>query len=632
VVEPTRVPPKPPAPPQKEALSSLQPFYRELATLPAKQRLDRILSRKDTMRVVRQMPVPDLYATIRDIGVEDALEVLELMSPAQVQGFLDLDGWRRDRIDPASVGRWLGAFFAANADRAAGQLRGLDLELLTLLFKVHCTVYDLAAEEQPEHEVGRHTVTPDQRYLIAYGGVSADEATQAVLQTAIERLMARDMLFVLRLCEAVRWELASQLEEDALRWRNGRLADLGFLPAHEAAAVFAYLDPDKPLPGPLSPSVPPPPASDEATSTDLTTSVLLPWATISGGETVLARALGGIDDVVVRDRVAHELMLVANRVHAADGADLGDSDALKETARQVANTTGTGLSYAVKGDESKLSSTLASTSVMVLFRLGHSLSLKVGNELRARLRAKGSGLDGRGLLRLDAPLREVVAGFLRPRPLLFSGLVDDKRVDYRPVASLGELAAAAAAVTEASFRAALLSRLGADDAAFVDVDDAALPSHGAVLGSLLAQAALGSPAPAPRALSDVELVALRALVVDGAPASQPTSKPAPVRASSKKRAPAEGAANEGGQGELFGAAASSSSSSGAATDPAERALAWLDAAVRPLAPLPGAVTRDDVVARARAFARSAWGALSAELRGVHDARPQGALLSSVWAR
>ena len=611
--------------------SSLQPFYRELSTLPAKQRLDRILSRKDTMRVVRQMPVPDLYATIRDVGVEDALELLELMSPAQVQGFLDLDGWRRDRIDPAAVGRWLGAFFAANADRAAGQLRGLDLELLTLLFKVHCTVYDLAAEEQPEHDVGRHTVTPDQRYLIVYGGVSADEATQAVLQTAVERLMGRDMLFVLRLCEAVRWELASQLEEDALRWRNGRLADLGFLPAHEAAEVFAYLDPDKPLPTPKAPSVPPPPASDETTSTDLTTSVLLPWATIMGGEGVLARAIAGIDDVAVRDRVAHELMLVSNRVHAADGADLGDSDALKETARQVANTTGTGLAYAVKGDESKLSSTLLSTSVMVLFRLGHSLSLKIGNELRARIRTKGSGLDGRGLLRLDAPLREVVAGFLRPRPLLYAGLVDDKRVDYRPVASLGELAAAAAAVTEASFRAALLVRLGADDAAFVDVDDAALPSHAAVLASLLAQASLGSPRPAARALSDVERLGLRALVIDGVTTTAPTSAP-PKKKATKKAAKKSGDDGDEGQGDLFGGGASSKVSSSSATDPAERAFSWLDDVVRPLSPLPGAVAGDDVVARARAFARPVWAALSSELRGVRDARPDGALLSSIWAR
>jgi hypothetical protein len=393
---------------------------------------------------------------------------------------------------------------------------------------------------------------------------------------------------VLRLCEAVRWELASQLEEDALRWRTGRLADLGFLPTDEALAVFAYLDPDKPLPHTKAPAVPPPPASDESTSTDLTTSVLLPWATLAG-EGVLAKALAGIADVAVRDRVAHELMLVSNRVHAADGADLGDSDALKETARQVANSVGTGIAYAVKGDEAQLASTLSTTSVMVLFRLGHSLSLKLRQELRARIAARGSGLDGRGLLRLDAPLREVVAGFLRPRPLLYGGLVDAARVDYRPVASLGELAAAAAAVTEASFRAALLERLGATDDVFASVDDAALPTHAAVVGALLARLALGESEPAVRPVDAAALAALRARVKKGVVDLEVASLEGTV-------------------------------------------LARLDARVRSLAPLPGAVSGDDVVSRTRAYARSVWRALVGELAAVRDATIDPALIASIWAR
>lgn len=549
-------------------LASLQPFYKEIAGLPAKQRLDRILSRKDTMRVVRQMPVPDLLTTINDVGAADSLELLELMSPAQVQGVLDLDGWRKDRLDPSSVGKWLRAFFAANADRVAVQLRGLDLELLTLLLKVHTRIYDLSQEEQPEGEVGRHSITPDQRYLIVFGGVSTDDETLVVLQQSIDRLMARDMGFVLKMCEAVRWELASQLEEDAFRWRNARLADLGFLPQHEAAPIFAWIDPDAPFgKGVAAPtSASPVLAEEAATSTDLTTSPLLPWSQLSGGD-VLGRALQPLPDTV-RDRVAHELMLTANRVHAADGQDIGDTDALKETARQTAATAGTGLAYLVKGDESKLSSSLASTSVMVLFRIGHSLSLKLATDLRARLKMKGAGLDGRGLLRLDAPLREVVAGFLRPRPLLFGGLLDPRRVDYRPVASLNELAAAAAALSEAGFRAALLEKLGANDALFGNVDDADLPSHGAVLGALLVSGSLA-------AVSEIP----------------PLTKSIP-----------------------------------------DDVLAALDDKVRAMAPLPGAATSKDAVARARAFAQHVWGAIVAELAGVRDAAPDVRYLSSLWTR
>ncbi len=559
-------------------LPSLQPFYQEIAPLSAKQRLDHILGRKDIMRVVRQMPVPDLFSTVKDIGVEDALELLELMSPLQVQGFLDLDAWRRDRVDAASLGRWMRVFFAANPDRCVGQLRGLDLELLTLILKINTRIYDLSLEEEPEHDVGRHSITPDQRYLIVYGGVVADDETQAVLQQIVDRMMGRDMLFVLKLCEAIRAELPSQLEEDAYRWRCARLADLGFLPAHEAAEIFAWLDPEQPLPG-TRPPAPPPLPHDEATSTNLTASVLLPWGLLSGGNDVLSRALQGLDQPS-RERVAHELMLTANRVHAADGQDLGDTDALKETARHVTATAGTGLAFLVKGTESELTPALATTSVMLLFRLGHSLSLKLAQDLRARVRVKAAtntptgGLDGRGLLRLDAPLREVVAGFLRPRPVLFAGLLDPRRVDYRPVASLNELAAAASALSEAAFRAALLDRLGANDAFFADVDDADLPAHGAIFGSFLAHG-LRTGAPHLGLVRCDDLAALAA----AAAATLPTSL-----------------------------------------------LSELDDKVRGLAPLPGAATAVDVVARTRTFALQVWSAVVDELKTASPEAPP----TSLW--
>jgi hypothetical protein len=569
------------APAQPGAARELAAFFREIASLPAKARLDRLLSRKDTMRVVRQMPTLDLYATVRDVGVEDALEVLELMSPAQVQGFLDLDGWRKDRIDPVAMARWIRAFFAANAERAVGQLRGLDIELLTLLIKIHCRVYDLTLDEQPEEDVGRHTMTPDGRFLIVFGGVSGDDDTLATIQQFLERLMARDMLFVLRLCESLRWELPSSLEEEALRWRHARLADLGFLPAEEAVTIFAWLDPEQALTMPAPPSHPVPPSADDAVSTDLTTSPLLPWDLLGDGASVLSKAIAGLDQTR-RERVHHELMLVANRVHAADVADLGDSDALKETVRHVAATAGTGLAWLVQGDEAKLATRLADTNVQHLFRVGHSLALKLRRELKSRIQAARSGLTGRGLLRLDAPLREVVAGFLRVRPVLFAGLVHPQRVDYRPVAGLGELAAAAAALTEAAFRAALLERLGATDAVFADLDDARLPPHAAILGAWLAQALLGR-APEAAALPAADVDAVRSVLLDGDRA-------------------------------------------------VDIALAALDDRARTCAPLPGAAAADAAVTRARTYARQVLAAMREELTAVTSPHVDGRFLQTVWTR
>jgi hypothetical protein len=579
------------------AAAELAVFRRELAHLPAQERVKRMMERKDTMRVVRSTPTVDLYATLREVGVEDTLELLELCSPAQIQGFLDLDGWRRDRVDARSISLWLRALFAANPDRAVGQLRGLDLELLTLLFKIHTRVYDLAEEEEPEGEVGRHTITPDNRYLIVFGGVGADDAMNATLQEAIERLQARDIFFVMRLCTAVRWELASQLEEDAYRWRNARLADLGFLPAAEAAEIVAWQDPDAPLPKVQAPAVPPPPDSDEALNTDLTTSVLLPWELLQDGGTVLGRVLGQLHDDA-RGRVAHELMLVANRVHCALAGDLGDSAALKDTARLVADTTGVALSYLSRGDPSALAAPLSETSVSALFRVGYSLSLKLQRDLRVRIQREDSGMAGQGLLRLDAPLREVVAGLLRPQPVLYAGLLHPRRVDFRPVSSLPELAAAAGAVAEAAFRAALLFRLGATDevvaaaAAAAGIDDDKLaaepPAHGQLLATAMVNAFLAKEDSTPSdptfaPLTDIHVVNLQ----ERLKSDSTNDMPASVRTA-------------------LGA--------------------WL----QPLTALPAAATKPELQGRALAYATALWGALSAELAAVTDQRADTRFLVTAW--
>lgn len=562
--------------PSRDALRSLR---QEIAPLPAKQRVDRILDRKDAMKVVRSLPIQDLFSTLQEVGLEDGLELLELCSPRQVQAFLDLDGWRGDRVDAAAMARWLQALFAANPDRAVGQLRGLDLELLTLLLKTTCTVYDLSQEEQPEGEVGLHTVTPDQRYLIVYGGITDDERTQLVVKELLERLMGRDLLFVLRLCEAVRWELPSPLEEEAFRWRNGRIADLGFLPKHEAAALFAWRDPDGPL---ESAGGPPPVADEESLATDLSTSVVFPWEALQSGTLAFTQASAALTEAD-RARVLHDVVVTANRVHCAEGGDLGDPGALRATVRGVIETVGVGLSYRAAGNPQLLGELLRDKALGALFSVGNSLALKLQRELQARVRARDSGLDDAGLLRLDSPLRETAAGLLRPRPRLYFGLIDERRVDYRSPSSLVELAALSRAISEIGFRGALLGPrgFGVSDAFLAArglADPADQPSHGQVVGALLLASLLAPGDVAPAPLDDDALRAAQRALADGA-----------------------------------------------ARDEAVQRLARRS---RAFAPLPGAPTADDVEARTRSYAQQVLQAVVAEVAAV--GAPEGRFLSSVW--
>ncbi len=563
-------------------------FRQSIAQLSAKKRMDAILDRKDALKIVRALPALDLYATMRDVGLDDALELLELCSPQQVQAFLDLDGWRGDRMDSTALTTWLTALFQANPDRAVGQLRGLDLELLTLLIKVHARIYDLAAEEEPGDDVGLHSITPDRHYLIAYGGVADDENMQQVLKEALDRMMGRDVMFVIRLCEAVRWELPSALEEQALHWRTGRMADLGFLPRHEALEVFAPVDPDgvldsmRPAPGVVLPA-------HDAVATDLSTSVVLPWDVLSDGKRTLAQALSRVTPDV-KERVLHELMLCANRVHCAEGGDIGDPASVTTTVRRVADMVATALAYRAKGDVAQLPAVLTRTPVASLFRVACALLAQLQRELRRAMQAKDAGLAGDDLLRLDTPLREFAAGLLRPRPLLFAGLLDPARSDYRAPSSLLELAAAAKAVSEIAFRGALFSArvFGVPThqaAPALATDDAAAPSaHATLLGTLVSHALIGAVSQLGTAAAFTPLT--------------PSALDA-VRAALGDDAACEGA------------------------------VAAVVQFAQQRAPLPGAATVADVHTRMRAYAVQVLSALKQQVRGVNDATVDARFVSVV---
>lgn len=490
-------------------------FREAFARLPARGRIDAIMDCDDVMRVVRSLPAQDLFLTLKEIGPEEALEIVELLHPRQVQTFLDLDGWRKDRVDGEGIGGWLEILYAASPDRAVRQILGLDIELLSLLFKMYTRAFEIeeGVDLPVELDEALTSVTPDYRYCVVYGPAPGREKLLLALRTTVERLFGIDLPFVLHLIQAVRWDLPSSLEEEAFRFRAARLADLGFGDVSEPAAMFAWLDPDSAIGGlPLStpefleegeeidPGDPP---------LDLSRAVHVPWSLLDDGQHILGGSTRALPESIAL-RVAHELGQVINRLHLVSGGDLGDPGALSDTARRAADTVGLALAYRAKGDAKEAEHILAQTAVLYLFRAGHSLATRLATTLREHLSRSGGGLDGHGMLRLDPPLREVVAGLLLVRPVFFRGLTEPARTDYRHFASLSELAETAHALNEAAMRAAMLASapLSVDDAkmaAFGVETSAAQPAHSALLGAAFARLVLDLP-PTAAPLSDAELV------------------------------------------------------------------------------------------------------------------------------
>jgi Family of unknown function (DUF6178) len=472
-------------------------LQKSLLSLRPRARLDVLLNTPNTLTVVRQLPAQDLFITLKEVGLSDSLEILELVSPEQFQTFLDLDTWHHGRLDPIAMGDWLKAMASANPNRAVQVFRELDVELVSLLLKMYAQVFDISAEEEPQEMGLVHSITPDGRYIVVLNAEKSEENIVYFLKEALEQLYQRDFSFAQRLIENVRWETISILEEEALKWRDGRMQDMGFAPFSEEKDILAYIEPTAKSHIP-APNIH---ASDQPN-----TSVLLHEIK---SNRFFYQALSNASEEL-KQRVLNELVTTANRVHVAMGSDLGDTKALFDTVTHALNTIETAMAYLSKGDNIQLQYVLAQNTMLRLFQIGHSLALKIGRDFRKVILDPNAGLSGSGLLRLDSPLAEVAAGVLLTEPMYYAGLSDSKKIDYRRFENLNDVGRTAAAIAESIFRSYLIGPKGIgvaeDKLRTIELDDKAnLPTHSVLLATWLCHQLLGgNPSVLPLEQSQVE--------------------------------------------------------------------------------------------------------------------------------
>jgi hypothetical protein len=213
-----------------------------LAKARGRQRLDIILDSRNPQALVRALPADELYLTIRDVGLGDSATLVQLASAQQFKVFLDLDAWSREGFAPKRALPWLRAARAGAhldpkaAARWARKLSELDAEILYLVLRTTLRVLDLEQDDDPEIQSDHFMRTPEGKFVVEF---LVDGAEYMAVKGLLDDLYAEDPFKATRLLSALRWELPSELEETALRWRTGRLEDLGHPSLDEALSWFS---------------------------------------------------------------------------------------------------------------------------------------------------------------------------------------------------------------------------------------------------------------------------------------------------------------------------------------------------------------------------------------------------------
>ncbi|MES2504225.1 MAG: DUF6178 family protein [Myxococcota bacterium] len=314
--------------------------------MPLSKRFMTNLSQNLNIGIVRKLPAQEALMAIKERGIVDSHELLELLSPSQVQEIFDLDAWNFDQVNIEKMEEWLENLFTANSAVAVKAFHELDIELIAFLLKTQTEIYHLEMGEDPIESPEQALYTPDGRYLVVFSG-------STVWKYILEQLFARDLDFSLRLLESVRYETASGLEEEALHWRDGRLQDLGFSPLAELKSILQKVNPDMPLP-PLPDNII---EGDESVQPGL--------LKLAASKGVFEKAYDALPEKD-RPRVMREFIATCNQVHLAYGRDAGERQALTETITYVTLMIEKALEY-------RSIDALAKTSVKKLFQIGHSL-------------------------------------------------------------------------------------------------------------------------------------------------------------------------------------------------------------------------------------------------------------------
>lgn len=384
-----------------------------------KAKYNLILEARDAERLVRNLPVQEMYLFLKELGEEDVSDLLALATRDQITAFLDLDCWNGDSLSPGVARHWLKLLLEGGEEQVSRTVFQLDFELLVLLMKKFLTVVS-GPEDIEDDDVRAEAFHRNGGYQIEF----RDSEDAKVVGAALDILFWNDRPFYGGLLEAVRWESEAQLEEEVYRQRRGRLQDRGFADPFEALGVYAYLDPDT-FDG----------ASWQKTAVSSGEEGLeAPGFVLSlvSPEDLLGELLSrGVDSPT-----AWELTFLLNKVLAADRVAMGDAEEVRKELEEVYRYLNLGLEHLCAGAKERAAEVFDGVYLEAIFRIGFSLTLRLRRRAE-RLKKSRVGLY------LDSTFRAPLEALCRRKPLFSEGMDDEARTGERHFATQGDLRRAA---------------------------------------------------------------------------------------------------------------------------------------------------------------------------------------------
>lgn len=399
--------------------------------------------------LVKNLPPQELFLTLKAVSTEEAVDLLSYAKGSQIQFLFDIDAWRKDRLAPERFTAWLVLLFETSEDKVAEWLQVADFDFLVAIMQRFVRV--VKRPDDVDLTEARDWLPPytlDEVYFVEF----RKQKLEFYFRRIIEIIRDMDENYYYNLMEAIIWELPSQVEEMAYRWRRGRLADHGIPDYFEALDVYApvvknhlrRIDP-RYLPGRVEETGESPPG-------------FVPALYYPGAER-FSEALSRITDPHQLDRLKRELAWITNKVLIVDHVSIDEIAQVEDALNKVLGYLNIGLEYLAGSDPEAGRRILETYFLEDIFRLAHTLIVSLRK--KAREISSQEGLDARVLRHLDEPYAFYLKGVMVRDANRIKLFVPDKAgtaEEYRWFRELSEVRQVERIIEEVGYWAVLIQK------------------------------------------------------------------------------------------------------------------------------------------------------------------------------
>ena len=404
-------------------VNAVQEFY----PLSGKKTLDRILDHPHPVPLVRGLAHGDFYWLVKKIGEGECLPLLQLASREQWQYLLDLELWRKDRMDLEQVNWWLSQLLKADPTRLVKWLfsGGQGLAFYFLFRSIQVVIL----EEDDDQEIPEGFFTLDGIHYVKVRNPDLKETIGGLLRSMAKEDQTRYQAVL----QGLAGVLPAEAEEQMFRMRGVRLAEHGFLPFEEALAVYGPLDDEL-----LAPVEERSDSGNVIDQDDMRKELVpqSPLFHLEGGD-IFTKAIALAPDASLQDRIYLEFAGLCNQILSADGEVINDLDVLIKTCRRAAGYLNLTLEKVCRGDLHKALDLVKHHSLITLFRVGFGLALKLKWDLERWIKDAWYAKQGLDTAFWGEVWGQTLKGLLLQKPLFYSN--QSEAEPYRDFRSLAEI-------------------------------------------------------------------------------------------------------------------------------------------------------------------------------------------------